>query len=188
MWFNQPFMRDKFFVGQRVQMSARPKKKGGRWEMAHPNVVYLDAEETAPSGKLLAVYPLTEGLTQYYARRLIHAGLEQYSGMLDEVLSEQLLVEYDLAPLADALPAIHEPLDHAELEAARRRFTFQELFVLQLALPRDGFSSAWASRRRRLPATAQVDARIRRLFPFELTAGQNAAIADVSRISRSTRR
>ncbi len=180
MWFNQPFMRDKFFVGQRVQMSARPRKKGGRWEMAHPNVVYLDAEETVPTGKLLAVYPLTEGLTQYYARRLIHAGLQQYGGMLDEVLSEHLLEEYDLAPLADALPAIHEPLDHAALNAARRRFTFQELFVLQLALAARRFQQRVSFKAPELPATAQIDARIRRLFPFELTAGQNAAIADVS--------
>src|SRR4029079_8592699 len=98
---------------------------------------------------------------------------------LDEVFSPQLLKKYLLMPLVDAVRAIHRPADREEMERARRRFVFQELFVLQLAL------SLRRSQQRslsayELPATARIDARIRRLLPFELTASQMAAIAEVA--------
>ena len=38
IWFNQPFMRRKFRVGQHVLMSAKPRFHSGRWEMAHPRI------------------------------------------------------------------------------------------------------------------------------------------------------
>src|SRR5262245_1728262 len=42
IWFNQPFMRDKFREGQHVLLSAKPRLRGGRWEMPHPRVTWLD--------------------------------------------------------------------------------------------------------------------------------------------------
>ena len=68
MWFNQPFMRDKFKAGQHVLMSAKPRFRGGRWEMPHPRVTWLDGEEDQPEMRLLPLYPLTEGLTQFQMR------------------------------------------------------------------------------------------------------------------------
>ena len=53
---------------------------------------------------------------------------------LEEVFPDALLKQYDLMPLAEALPAIHSPQDAEQLERARRRFVFQELFMLQLAV------------------------------------------------------
>src|SRR6266481_502817 len=38
LWFNQPFMREKFTRGQDVLFSGKAKFSGGRWEMAHPRV------------------------------------------------------------------------------------------------------------------------------------------------------
>ena len=82
-------------------------------------------------------------------------------------------------PLTEAVRAIHRPPDDQALAKARRRFVFQELFIMQLAL------SLRQSQQRQLaafplPATAQIDARIRRLLPFELTESQEKAIAEVS--------
>ena len=53
---------------------------------------------------------------------------------------------------------------------------FQELFVLQLALMLRRQKSS-LNRRPRLPATAKIDARIRRLFPFETDGGPDQRIA-----------
>jgi ATP-dependent DNA helicase RecG len=180
MWFNQPFMRDKFRQGQHVLLSAIPRFRGGRWEMPHPRVTWLDGAEDQPQMRLLPLYPLTEGLTQYQMRRMVSGALEKCASVLDEVFPEPLLQQYDLMPLADALPAIHSPRDADELERARRRFVFQELFVLQLAVVARRWQQRVGFRAPRMEATADVDARIERLFPFELTAGQRAAIRDVA--------
>jgi ATP-dependent DNA helicase RecG len=82
-------------------------------------------------------------------------------------------------PLVEAVRAIHQPSDRDEMERARRRFVFQELFVLQLAL------SIRRSEQRQLkayelPATSRIDARIRRLLPFDLTESQVRSIAEIS--------
>src|SRR4029079_10720073 len=91
MWFNQPFMRDKFREGQHVLLSARPRFRGGRWEMPHPRVTWLDGAEDQPEMRLLPLYPLTEGLTQYQVRRMVDAALEKVGHVLEEVFSETLL-------------------------------------------------------------------------------------------------
>jgi ATP-dependent DNA helicase RecG len=180
IWFNQPFMREKFRQGQHVLMSAKPRYRGGRWEMAHPRVTWLHGPEDQPEMRLLPLYPLTEGLAQYHVRRAVSEAVAKFGPVLDEVFSERLLAEYDLMPLAQALPAIHQPADAEELVRARRRFVFQELFVLQLAVVARRWQQQVGFRAPELAVTADVDARIRRLFPFELTAGQQAAIRDVA--------
>ena len=180
MWFGQPFMREKFKTGQQVQFSATPRLRGGRWEMAHPRVTWLDDEEQEPETKLLAVYSLTEGLTQYHMRRMVAAAVEDYGHVPEEVFSESLLREFRLLPLAEALPAIHAPRDAEQLAQARRRFVFQELFVLQLAISARRYQQQVGFRAPELPGTAQIDARIKRLFPFELTTDQQTAIDEIA--------
>src|SRR5690606_31393565 len=87
---------------------------------------------------------------------------------------------HDLLTLEMALRQVHFPESVAERDAARRRFVYQELFVLQLALAVRRQSNVLGLTAKPLPVTARVDARIRRLFPFELTPGQNQAIAEIT--------
>jgi ATP-dependent DNA helicase RecG len=180
LWFNQPFMRDKFSFGQPVLFSGKPKYEGLVWQMHHPLVEVLDSESVEPVGKILPVYPLTEGLQQWQARKIVREAVEEYGQVLDEVFPAEYLESHRLWPLRKALPEIHFPSDRESLAFARRRLVYQELFILQLAL---------AVKRRQqhdqrsappLEASAKIDARIRRLFPFELTAGQQRAIADIA--------
>ncbi len=180
IWFNQPFMRDKFRQGQHVLFSATPRFRGGRWEMPHPRVMWLDGADDAPEMRLLPLYPLTEGLTQYQMRRMVASVVEQFGAVLEEVFPSELLIEYDLMPLAEALPAIHSPQDSSALERARRRFVFQELFILQLAVVARRWQQQVGFRAPPLVATPDINARIERLFPFEFTAGQRAAIREVA--------
>ena len=64
LWFNQPFMQEKFSRGQDVLLAGKAKLRGGRWEMVHPQVQWIDPDEEPPAGKMLPIYPLTEGLRQ----------------------------------------------------------------------------------------------------------------------------
>jgi len=128
----------------------------------------------------LPLYSLTEGITQYQMRRVVAAAVEQYAAVPEEVFPPALLAQYDLLPLAEALPAIHSPTDADQLARARRRFVFQELFVLQLAVVARRWQQQIGFRAPPLPATPDISARIQRLFPFELTAGQRAAIQEVA--------
>ena len=180
MWFNQVFMRDKFSPGQRVQFSGKPKAKGQRWEMAHPRVMWIDGEDAPADEGLLPVYALTEGVSQFHMRRLMGDVVERFADVPEEVFSDKLLADQNLMRLSEALPTIHQPMDNEALEHARRRFVFQELFILQLALAARRHQQRVGFRAPELAADAQIDARIKRLFPFELTTGQRAAIDQVA--------
>jgi ATP-dependent DNA helicase RecG len=180
LWFNQPFMRERFGLGQRVMLSGKPKQNGLVWEMVHPKVATLAEDEEAPPGAILPVYPLTEGLLQWQIRRFVREALDAYAGLLEEVFPAEYLETHGLWPLQKALPAIHFPESHEALDQARRRFVYQELFVLQLALAVKRHQQRSSSRSPVLEATAKIDARIRRLFPFELTAAQQQAIAEIA--------
>jgi ATP-dependent DNA helicase RecG len=179
LWFNQPYMLDKFKIGQRVVFAGKPKLQGLVWQMSHPKVDWLGEDGEAPRGRILPVYPLTEGIQQWQMRKVVAETVAAFGNLLEEIFSEDYLRAHDLWPLVRAIEQIHSPDGTEQLAAARRRLAYQELFLLGLAL---------AVRRRQqhdlrqappLPATAQIDARIRRLFPFELTASQRQALAEI---------
>ena len=180
LWFNQPFMRERFVFGQRVLVSGKPRQNGLVWEIPHPRVETLADDEDEPVGKILPVYPLTEGLQQWQARRIVREALEEYVALLEEVFPAAYLEAHDLWPLGRALPQIHFPDDRDSLARARRRLVYQELFILQLALALKRRQQQQGRKAPPLEATAQIDARIRRLFPFELTAGQQQSIAEIA--------
>ncbi len=180
LWFNQPFMRERFALGQRVMLSGKPKQNGLMWEMSHPRVVWLEVEEEAPEARILPVYPLTEGLPQWRVRKIVGQAVEEHVGLLEEVFPAEYLEAHDLWPLERALVEIHAPTDGESLERARRRLIYQELLILQLALAIRREQQRVQHQAPVLEATARIDARIRRLFPFELTAGQEKAIAEIA--------
>lgn len=180
VWFNQPFMRDRLRQGQRVLLSGEPRWKGGRWELAHPRVESLADDQEEPTGQILPIYPSTDGLSQFHLRRIVQQVVEECVSEVEEVFPPSYLNRHALQPLREALPQIHFPDSQDSLEKARRRFIYQELLVLQLAVALRRLRLTAHHRAAELPVSAQIDARIRRLLPFELTTGQDQAIQDIS--------
>jgi ATP-dependent DNA helicase RecG len=90
------------------------------------------------------------------------------------------LQSHQLLPIHEALQLIHQPADDESLASARRRFVFQELLVLQLALAIRRWNRIQRSRAPALAVSAKIHSRITRLFPFQLTAEQKLAIEEIS--------
>ncbi|HEV3345238.1 MAG TPA: ATP-dependent DNA helicase RecG, partial [Pirellulales bacterium] len=179
IWFNAPFRRERFSLGEQLLVTGKPKLNGGMWEIAHPQVQSIDVEEQQ-TAKLLPVYPLTEGLNQGHMRRIATAVLDACVESLEDVFPDAYRAQHNLWPIVRTIRAIHAPADRDELEEARRRLIYQELLVLQLALALKRNEQHLRGNAPPLEATAKIDARVRRLFPFELTAAQNRAIAEVA--------
>jgi len=180
VWFNQPFLRERFPLGQRVVFSGKAKREGMVWEMIHPRIALLAEGEEEPQAGILPLYPLTEGLQQWQLRRVVRDVLAEHVDLLEETFPITYLESHNLWPLRRALAEIHFPTSKDALQQARRRFVYQELFVLQLALALKRHQQVAGRSAPALEATTKIDARIRRLFPFELTAGQQRAIAEIA--------
>jgi ATP-dependent DNA helicase RecG len=181
LWFNQPWMRQKLADGRRLMVSGEPKLEGMRWEMIHPRVEFLGDDEDVPGGRILPVYSLTEGINQNQMRRIVGGVVDSCAAAVEDVFPDAFLAAHGLAPIGEALPQVHNPTDRSSLERAQRRFIYQELFVLQLALAIRKFRLENQRAAPPLATSAKIDARITRLFPFALTADQRQAIDEICR-------
>ncbi|HEV3136632.1 MAG TPA: ATP-dependent DNA helicase RecG, partial [Pirellulales bacterium] len=180
LWFNQPFLREKFKRGQTLLLSGKAKLRAGRWQMVHPHVQVVESEQSLPAGQLLPVYPLTDGLAQRQVRQLVRRAIDSCVDQLEEVFPNSYLEEHQLLPIKTALPQLHFPSGRESMAHAQRRFIYQELLILQLALALKRQQVEEALKAFPLELTAKIDARIRRLFQFDLTAGQNQAVAEIA--------
>lgn len=179
VWFNQSFMREKFYVGQQVVLMGSPKMNGLRWEMSHPKVE-LPGDTQSVAGRVLPVYSLTEGVKQSQMRRAVRGVVERFAEVIDDVLPADFLKAHDLMPIAEALAQVHAPADLDQLGRARRRFIFQELLVLQLAVALRRSHALQGRQAAPLAATTRINARIERLFPFPWTEDQRQCIDEVA--------
>ncbi|MBF2053011.1 MAG: ATP-dependent DNA helicase RecG [Candidatus Sericytochromatia bacterium] len=84
--------------------------------------------------RIVPVYPLSEGLNAKALRKAMAAALAAYAGRIQDPLPPALRQQQQLLPLAQALQQFHFPDDQAQLQAARQRLVFDELFLTQLSL------------------------------------------------------
>ena len=179
VFFNQPFMLKKFSIGQRVLFSGKPKFALRRWEFSHPRIQWLGEEDIGDGGGILPVYSLTDGLSQHEMRRLMKGAVEDYAHLAADPLPENFRSRASVIGLPNALRQVHLPVTIDEHRAGMRRILFDDLLEFQLGLAmRRRF---WNRDRKAipLPSSAKVDARIRRLFSFRFTAGQDGAVSEI---------
>jgi len=92
---------------------------------------------------IVPVYSLTEGLGAKTLRKLIRSGVDYWSERIPDHIPAATLERTELADLGWALKHIHFPEGPDHLMHAQRRFTFDELLLLQLAVLRN--RRAWQS-------------------------------------------
>jgi ATP-dependent DNA helicase RecG len=179
-WFKMPSIMREFAAGRRLMLTGKPKFNPPFWVMIHPQITYLaDSEEEDEIEPFLPIYPLTEGLKQFHLRRILRNMLPVFAPLLDEVFPEAYLSEHQLLPIAEAVKAIHFPPDKAAQLSAQRRFVYQELFVLQLALAVRRLQHRTCLKASPLPVDTKIDTRIRQRFPFSLTKAQERVIKEI---------
>ncbi len=183
VWPGQAFLDRSIQVGQTLLVSGPVRFFHGR-QMAPREFLVLDDPGGAgglDAGKVLPVYPATEGLSHKVIRGLIDRHLEPLVALeTDDAMPERLRRSLGLPGLAEALRAVHRPASLAEAEAGRRRLAFDELLDLQLMLAR---ARAVAKRQRggvAFTPRRDLTARLRASLPFELTADQCRAADEIT--------
>ena len=131
-WFNQPYLKSVFHVGEWYRFYGRVSVKGGKFEMNSP--VYDTAESSKNTGKIIPIYPSTFKLPQSTLRRVIENGLAEVDGRLDETLPQYILDSYNICDINTAIRQIHFPDSFDEFNIARKRLVFEELLSMQIAL------------------------------------------------------
>ena len=180
-FFGNPYMVKNLRTNRRVLLSGRVELYKGQLEFQSPEYEFIDQQaEMLNAGRLVPVYPLTEGLAQRTVRRLTWQALERWQKGIEDGVELGFRDSNALMELAQAVSETHYPTDREVLEEARRRLAFDELLILQLAvLLRRGAATA-ASPGTSVSAEASVVSKFIEGLPFPLTGAQKRCMAEIA--------
>ena len=177
-WFNQPYMRSRFRIGQELILTGKVQRHG-QMEILSPEFEILSgqSEDLLHTGRIVPIYPLSEHLTQRAMRRIIFACLESYAESAPELLDPALRRKVGLCQVSESLKNIHFPESPAALEQARRRLVFDEFLSMQLAilLKKKQLAEIPGSSKK----AGDLVHRFLKSLPFTLTRAQERVIAEV---------
>ena len=131
IWFNQPFLTRTLKVGDKISLAGRVTESYGQLALISPNYEKIYSDDLIHTRGLIPNYHLTANLTQKQIRFLI----KEIIALTDkepEWLPAEITRRLGLIDLPTALRQIHFPKNQAEIDAARKRLAFSELFLRQL--------------------------------------------------------
>lgn len=182
-WPGQPWLDRSIGKGDVLLVSGVVHFYHGKQLRPREFTLLSEAAEGERAGLVFPVYSATDGLTHRQIRAIIEANLD---AMLAEVADRELFepewrADLGLSPLAEALEVLHRPRRLADVEAARRRLAYEELFFLQLLHAR-----ARARMRTERPGVAMAAApgltkKFLHSLPFTLTEAQRAVWEEIRR-------
>ncbi len=188
VWFNQIYLTRVIRPGDTLNLSGKIDWFGHKIVMSSPEFEITKTQSAPPggqtktslhTGRLVPVYPETEGLSSKWLRGRIAFALEHALPLVTDVVPAFLKHAFQLPPLDESLRLVHFPNNAASAGVARQRLSFDELFFLELR--------AWNLKRRWQttlksyvldPHPADV-ATLTDALPFVLTADQKKAVGEI---------
>ncbi len=173
--FNNLYILDKFFVGDRISFYGKAKKAFHHLEFLSVELEHYG--ENRLTGGIFPIYPLTTGLTNTDVQKAVRSALENCDLSEAENIPKELRSQRQLAPIDKAFQSIHFPQSEKSLQVARYRFVYQDFFALQLyiLLMRSLGKEQEAIR---LKPFAELEDFVGGL-DFELTQAQKKVLADI---------
>ena len=179
VWFNQPYLAKKLPTNARVVLSGRVRLFHGRHVFESPEWELVEDRELIHTGRLVPIYPLTQGLRPRQVRKLMKGVIDQWAWQVEDFLPVELKERCNLLGLSQAISQAHYPEDEILKDRARVRLAFDELLLLQLGVlskKRD-----WQESQPGSPfntKTTLLDTFTNSL-PFELTAAQQRVLREL---------
>ena len=179
VWFNQPYLLQKLEKGGSYFFRGKIRRDGIHFDVTNP--VTLPDQ---PDEQLLIrpFYPLTKGLKQGILRSLIELVLPMAIPCIKEPLPAEIRREEKLCSAGFAYEKIHRPSSEEELEIARKRLIYEELFLVQGGLRWMKMRSRIEQRAYRIclsPENKKVLKAVVSRLPFALTTDQKQVVKDV---------
>ncbi|MEX0918497.1 MAG: ATP-dependent DNA helicase RecG [Candidatus Paceibacterota bacterium] len=187
LWFHQPYLAKKLAVGDVVCLAGKVSERNGEPALINPSLSNADYAKRGASlfndgqnPSLDPIYPETKGINSgwfnYHIRQLLADKIHE---KITDSLPTEMIKKYHLPILKTALVWIHQPKKVGDAEAARKRFAFTEVFLIQLARSqarqnyRQAKSPAISLRQKDITDFLQR-------LPFKPTKAQKKVIADIA--------
>ncbi len=175
-WFNMPYLKNTFHIGQTYIFIGTMLRKGYGLIMEHPEF-YTEEKYALLSQRRQPVYPLTEGLTS----KLVGKAMKQALPLMQEMpdpLPEQVRESFHLMAFSEAVCQIHFPESDEKLSGAGNRLVFDEFFFYLSAMELLKDRQNYQENHYKISYTQEIDGFIQGLA-FELTNAQKRVIEEI---------
>jgi len=179
VWFNQPYLAKKLATNTRIVVSGRVSLFKGRHVFESPEWELVEDKELIHTGRLVPIYPLTQGLRPRQVRKLMKGVIDQWAWQVEDFVPPEVRGRCNLLELPQAISQAHYPEDEAVKDRARVRLAFDELFLLQLGVLSK--KRAWQEGQPGSPISTKtplLEAFLQSL-PFELTPAQHRVLKEL---------
>jgi ATP-dependent DNA helicase RecG len=189
VWFHQAYIAKMLTPGVMIKLTGKVEDRKGERYLANPELgqtkeLPLGGEDslfdTGTNGtSLYPVYPETRGISSrfiyYHIQKLFSQGVLDH---IEDSIPDEILARYHLPSLRTALVWIHSPQKDGDAEAARKRFAFEEVFMIQLARQKERSLSEMQDGYIIEPEPKAL-ARFTGRFPFAPTTAQKHALEHI---------
>ncbi len=132
-WFNQTYLTRNIPQGCMLSVSGTASQFGKTLAITAKEFEVMDnLPQTIHTGRLVPIYPLTAGLSSKWLRGKIFDFLQNDKATLLEFLPEKILLSRNLPEIKTAIQNIHFPNNFEEIADAKKRLSYEELFLVQL--------------------------------------------------------
>lgn len=195
-WFRyrKPWLQKRFPVGQKAIFIGEVKRFAAIREMHHPDAELITADidlqklqqsDPLNFGRILPVYPLTDGISQKQIRKIWFSLIHQYADHLVDSIPDDIRQKFQLLKINDAIKQIHWPERDAEMyqlergnDLARKSLVFDEFFFLELglALKRSGVRLEQGIA---FKFEHKFTIPLNKMLPFKLTDAQRRVLGEI---------
>ncbi len=175
-YFNMPYVREAFHIGATYRFFGKYNRApNGKLQSANP--IYEPYAEDKPLASIVPVYSLPGGIRQKQMHQMTGEALRLCGAEITETLPPEILQRMALPARSYMIGALHRPGNMAQLERAKRRLVFEELFLQFLCMAQSGVGEAKPN-----PCImADTDTTpLTALLPYPLTGAQSRAIAEIA--------
>jgi len=176
MWWNMPYVARAMPEGSQVVLSGKVRDYRGRLQMENAEYEVFD-DDTMTAGRMIPVYPATNGLGQRTIRRAVKAAVDVLAGEVSDPIPESARREHNVGPIAEAIRNYHYPAEAGGAEQSRRRLALGEFTAVQAAVLMR--RAEWQQDNDAPPVSLDAAAGFLESLPFGLTRAQQRCLAEI---------
>jgi ATP-dependent DNA helicase RecG len=178
-WPGQPYLDRTIGKGDVLLVSGSVRFFHGRQLQPREFVNLGEDDSGTAQGRVLSVYPATEGLSFKVIRGIIDAHLDELLPLVTEYLPRDVLKTAAVPSIGDALRMVHRPTSLAEALEGRSRLAFEELLFVQLLHQRAKALARETRRGIHFENKRKLTTRLKEVLPFQLTGAQVRVLREI---------
>jgi len=175
MWFNQPYLEKSLKENDFICLAGKISlSKEGLFfnSPAYERINEIgENEELTHTGRIVPVYSETRGITSRWLRYIIKPLLYRFCDQIKESLPQEIIKKYKFLPIQEAVWQLHFPESFEHADAAKNRFSFEEIFLIQLNVLKEKIR-LMQKKAHACPMDANLMKSFTDSLPFQLTDSQ----------------